>query len=388
MKNLNSILIFLLFIVAGCGENKQPAGDFITVDVTANYPLKKLILQDFMDVEYIPLETNDEFLCQGNIQAVGKSIIVVTNWAASDGNIFLFDRNGKALRKINRKGQGSEEYASLSKIVLDEDNDELFVNSMHEKKIFVYDLEGNFKRSLPHKGDSKFYGMYNFDRENLICHDTYNDNNFRALHTGQSFMIISKKDGSIIKKIKTPIKEKKSIIIRTPQNEVTGVYYSYGPSSVHEMLPYFDDYVLVELSTDTIYRYSPDHTMKPFIVRTPSIQTMNPEYYLLLSLLTDRYYFMEVVEKTMDFSATDLLYDKQEKALFRYKVYNGDYAYEKEAYLKSRPLNGEIPSRQFLEAEELVQDYEKGRLKGRLKEIAAKLDPEDNPVIMLIKHKK
>lgn len=40
MKNLNSILIILLFIVAGCGENKQPTGDFITVDVTAKYPQK------------------------------------------------------------------------------------------------------------------------------------------------------------------------------------------------------------------------------------------------------------------------------------------------------------------------------------------------------------
>lgn len=82
------------------------------------------------------------------------------------------------------------------------------------------------------------------------------------------------------------------------------------------------------------------------------------------------------------------MYDKQKKALFRYKVYNGDYTNDEEAFLKSRPLNGEIPSCQYLEAWKLVRDYNEGRLKGRLKEIAAKLDPEDNPVIMMIKHKK
>ena len=41
-----------------------------------------------------------------------------------------------------------------------------------------------------------------------------------------------------------------------------------------------------------------------------------------------------------------------------------------------------------LDAYQLVEAYEKGELKGKLKEIAAKLDEEDNPVIMLVKHKK
>ena len=41
-----------------------------------------------------------------------------------------------------------------------------------------------------------------------------------------------------------------------------------------------------------------------------------------------------------------------------------------------------------LESHSLVEDYKKGVLKGKLKDIASKLDEEDNPVIMLIKHKK
>lgn len=55
--------------------------------------------------------------------------------------------------------------------------------------------------------------------------------------------------------------------------------------------------------------------------------------------------------------------------------------------MKSLPGNEEIASILYLEAPKLVEDHERGRLKGRLKEIAASLDEESNPVIMLIKHK-
>ena len=387
MKNLNSILIFILFIFVGCGENKQLTDNFISVDVTASYPQKRLILQDFMDVEYIPLETNEEFVCGNYVRAVGHNHVIMTN-RDNDGNIYIFDRSGKALKKINRKGQGGEEYNILSRVVLDENNNEMFVNDMYAKKILVYDLEGNFKRKLSTSEDFLFFDMYDFDQEHLICHDSFNDNNSLAFHTGQSFMLISKQDGSITKEIQIPYEEKKSIVIRTPKDEKTGMYSVFMPSSVFPIVPYFDDYVLDEISADTIYKYSSDHTMKPLIARTPSVCSMAPERFLLLSLLTDRYYFMEIIEKKRLFPFSNIVYDKLEKALFSYEVYNSDYTNEEEAFLKSVPLNREIPSCQYLEAYKLVEDYEEGRVKGRLKEIAAKLDPEDNPVIMLIKHKK
>ena len=379
---IRTIIILTVAVCSGCSRTGTQDDALITVDVTANYPHKKLVLQDFMDVEYIPLETTDEFLCRGSVWGVGKDIIVVTNFGDTNGDIFLFNRKGKGLRKINHKGGGNEEYSGFARIALDEENGEIYVNDQHGKKIFVYDLEGNFKRRLLVNENYSLFEMYNFDRDHLICHDDFVNN------TGQAFMLISKQDGSTTKEFQIPFKEKKSIIIRVDHESISGMYYRYNPRTMHPVMPYFNDYILTEYASDTLYRCSPDHPMKPFIVRTPSIQSTNPEKYILMSMLTDQYYFMEAVEKTIEFSATDLVYDKQEKAFFRYKVYNADYEYEKEAFLKSRPLNSQIPSCQYLEADELVRDYERGRLKGQLKEVAAKLDPEDNPVIMLIKHKK
>ena len=50
------------------------------------FPKKELALQDFMDVEYIPLETNDDFVNQGFVQAIGKEFILVKNYR-DDGDI-------------------------------------------------------------------------------------------------------------------------------------------------------------------------------------------------------------------------------------------------------------------------------------------------------------
>ena len=53
-----------------------------------------------------------------------------------------------------------------------------------------------------------------------------------------------------------------------------------------------------------------------------------------------------------------------------------------------KPINHEIASWYSLEAYQLVESYNKGELKGILKEIASKLNEDSNPVIMLIKYKK
>ena len=55
--------------------------------------------------------------------------------------------------------------------------------------------------------------------------------------------------------------------------------------------------------------------------------------------------------------------------------------------MNTRPLGNKIATWQNLEAYKLVDAYKKGQLKGKLKEIAATLDEESNPVIMLIKYK-
>jgi hypothetical protein len=374
--------------MTGCGNSKQSTEDFITVDVTKSYsPKKELILQDFMDVEYIVLETNDEFVNQGLVQDIGKEIILVRNRNA-DGDIFVYDRTGKALRKINRKGQSSEEYTNIFNITMDEDNGEMFVNDIFKSKIFVYDLYGQFKRSFNHMDSDKYLSytdVFNYNRDNLIC---YNANSEETV-----FVLVSKQDGSITKEIKIPFKEKKLLRQSKREGEIT---YAVSPGPYRSIIPFNGNWLLLELSSDTVYTFLPDYSLRPFLVRTPSVQSMNPEVMLLLRLCSDRYIFMETVKNVYDFNTDEgfqndfFMYDMQEKASLGYNVYNDDYLSKKEIYMIAlRPVNHEIESWQPIEAHRLVESYEKGELKdGKLKEIAATLDEEDNPVIMLIKHKK
>ena len=385
---ISATILFVMFGFIGCNQSKPQSEGLIIVDVTnTDYPIKELILQDFMDVEYIALETNDDFINQGFVQSIGQKIIVVKN-GINDGDIFIYKRKtGEAIRKFNHKGQGAEEYVAISGIVLDEDKYEMFVTDNVTRRMLVYNLDGKYLRSFKFQKNAMYKKIYNFDKQNLICY------NFSSSNEGQSFAIISKQDGSITQEIQIPFEEIKTIYIflRDEANDMT---YGAAPY-IYPIIPVpNNNWILVEPSSDTIYSYSSEYEMKPFMTRVPSIQSMNPEVFLLPSVVTDRYCFMEIVKKEYSFStgkgfpSTFLMYDRQEKSIFRYTVNNADYSYKNIVNMVLSPQSSEIAFYHKIEPSGLVDSYKKGELKGKLKEIASKLDPEDNPVIMLIKHKK
>lgn len=400
MSRLKLILITnMLIVLLGCEEvNKQSKGNFVTVNVTANYPKKELVLQDFLDVEYISLETTEEFLTSASIQAITKDFLLFKEDNRHfSGKISFFDRQGKGLRTFDRKGQSGKEYINALRVVLDEENKEIFVNSHLSKKVLVYDWMGNFKRSFNQKENCFYDQIENFDGDHLICRD----GSFSLSNPGKkrnSFMLVSKQDGNITE-ISIPYKDnerKLTIMVqKTDQGNLISSIFN------KPLIPYEDSWLLMEPSSDTIYRYTQDQMMQPFIVRTPSIQSMETEVFLFPGILTDRYYFMQTVRKEYDF-ATDkgfptkeLVYDKQENTIFECTIYNNDFKDKKPISLVYEiPIppvivnKNEIAFTKRLEAPELVEAYKQGQLKGKLKEIAAELDEESNPVIMLAKYKK
>lgn len=64
----------------------------VTVDIATEHSEKEVVLQDFMDVEYIPLETSDEFVTQGSVMDIGDKYLLVKNWA-NDGDILFMTEN-------------------------------------------------------------------------------------------------------------------------------------------------------------------------------------------------------------------------------------------------------------------------------------------------------
>ena len=369
--------------MVGCGTSStQEKEDLIVVDVSKDYPKKELILQDLFDVEYIPLETTDEFVTLGWLQAIGKDVMIIRNMFAADGDIFIYDRKGKAIRHINRKGQGNEEYAATNGIYLDDEKGELFVGNLRQRKIMNYKA------------------IFNFDRDHFICQDASSGRNFNGayqdLEPRNIFLIVSKQDGSVVEEIKVPFEKKVSQVLFDEK----GIGMVNNPCIV----PYEDRWLLTEPSCDTVYTYSSAEGLKPFIVRTPSIQSMSPEIFLFPGVVTDRYCFMQTVKKELNLAMmdtyyrlmrTDLVYDRETKEVSEYVLYNDDFTKEvpianlvDEIFDLTVFNNDEIAFTWRINTPELVEAYQEGHLKGKLKEIAAGMHEEDNPVIMVAKYKR
>ena len=383
MKKTFITAIVMMATLVAC-ESPSTKLELVTINVETDYPEKELILQDFVDVEYVPLETNDEFINKGWVKAVGKNLLAFVN-GGTDGDIFLYERStGKGIRKINRKGQGGEEYTQITQIVLDEEQNEMFIVDYPRQKFMVYNLEGKFLRSFNFDENSYYSFVYPYDKAHLIV---YKD----CAHHGQPekscHAIISKQDGKTIRELSLPYEELEDI-------RYTGMHEKYGEITAvpahYLTVPARKDWYLASISSDTIYRHLPNGDKHPYMVRTPSINSMDPEVFLFPKMMTERYDFLVSIKKKMEdnfsFPSTNLIYDKQEKSTYTYIIRNADFEGSNVALWESS-LSPEIASYRTLHAHELVEAYEQGKLKGRLKEIASTLDEEDNGVIMLLKQK-
>ena len=387
MKKITTIsTILLLAILTSCGgRSNQPTGDIITINVTANFPQRELILQDFMDVEYIALDDSYEFTTQGRVLDIGKRYMLVSNYI-QDGNILVFSRKtGEGLRVINRRGQGGEEYSRVSAAILDEDNGEIFVKDLPTGRFLVYDLYGNFRRRFNFIEGARYSSVLNYDKNNLLVYRNFPL--FAPETTQSSFLIISKQDGRLVREFYIPVEE-----FRTP-NVVKYIDGHTLPISIryYPILPYRNGWVLMHTSSDTIYNFLPNGDLIPLI----SIHSMGTELFLFPSVFTSRYYFMQIHRKGIEGDSptnirmlprVNLVYDRQENAIFRVTVYNNDFS-NRSTNMGLQPINHEIAFSERFEAYQLVEAYENGELRGRLKEIASKLNEESNPVIMLVKHR-
>ena len=83
MRKLTTNAVAMLLALVGCmgcgNRSASSVDNLIRVDVMADYPEKEWVVQDFLDVEYIPLETNEEFITSASMQAIGKNLIILRN---------------------------------------------------------------------------------------------------------------------------------------------------------------------------------------------------------------------------------------------------------------------------------------------------------------------
>ena len=278
------------------------------------------------------------------------------------------------IRTINRKGQSGEEYVFYNALAYDPLTKEIYISDSQGGKVIVFDEEGNFKRSFKTAQNSYIDWIDNFNSEYLLCWMKAsvvlgNTNpTFQVNMSDMGFKLMSKKDG-VIRNINIPFERYVSPDIVFEE--------SYSSILNYTQIPFGDQWILTEISSDTTYLLSQDYQLKPFIVRTPTASEMNPEVYLYAGVMTDRYYFLQTVDKAYNretkvgFQTRELLNLVRQFPNMLLPVNKGDVAYVSK-----------------IDAPDLVEAYNDGKLRGPLKDIASKIDEEDNPVLMIAKYKK
>jgi hypothetical protein len=105
----------VLFILPGCKNKEQPPmpkkgeNNLIEIQLSDSHDYKhELKLSDIAnDVSYIPLETNKNCLISDDIGKIKSTKDYI--FIESNGILLQFDRQGKFIRQVNKKGQGPDE---------------------------------------------------------------------------------------------------------------------------------------------------------------------------------------------------------------------------------------------------------------------------------------
>ena len=379
MKRLYTITLLLASMLLSCGggkgeAQKQKVSDGLwTFDVTKEYPTKEIYIQDIADVDYIPLETNDSILWRGReVLYLDDDYIVGAN---RNNGVYFHDGKGKALNMFNKMGQGPKEYLDMYKVQYDKKSDEIYINDMF--KYYVYDKEGNFKRSfqgIEDKWYSRIEQFFILNEDELIQYN-YNNNHYTR---------VSRLTGEHLGDIKLGVADSTTTLRFRKNNMIFNTIVSHFTKDK-------EGYIITSFPSDTTYLLTSNLQLKPIGVRIPPVSSQDVPVFLLPVKNTPRYYFMSTIKKEDSFPTKAYMMDKKTNQIYYLKDYfkNKDYIGLKvhldmfgPAVLANLPNNVCVQS---LNITKLCEAYEEGKLSGKLKDIAANLKEDDNPVLMIIK---
>jgi len=344
------------------------------------YPQKALNLE--VEEKYIFLETRKETLLDNGalVYYVSDKKVLITN--TLKGDVFIFGMDGKAISHFNQKGGYG--YSFLSYALYDESHKEVFIADHISKKIVVFTEEGALKRTLHIPSKLIIKEIYNFDENTLLA---FHEHQYGELTQSKPYMFISKKDGSIISELNIVMNKANSKALNTG-----GVRFTHM-NNYSGNCKFGNDFILANLSSDTIYLLKQDKKLIPVFVQQPSVFS-DPPIITSVGMKTDD--FITFCVYPYDLKEFRRKYENNEKEVvsdlkIRYLMY--EFKTDKLFELEKRKYWAEkidIPKNTSIE---LLQPYilkdwlKRGYLKGEMKEVAEKVNITDNPILRITKFK-
>lgn len=381
---MSKLLYFFVFwVLIGCHEKGKEAGNLMRIDLEEEYSKKEIDLQDIADVEYIPLETRPDVLLDGNAlgQICMSDSLIVTR---SNSAVFIFNRRGEYVHSFERKGRGGEEYSVFGKMAVDFIREEIYINDITVPKICVYGFDGSCRRVLKLPTWSTIH-LLDYNPDFLLgCFKESIGLTGKA--DKQPYWLISKEDGEI------------SPLPLTFQERVLSAAILYYPNRSMEYLVWplnsivknGKEFLIADFGTDTIYNLSGD-TLTPYLLKSPSrIWKKDPHVMGYIEFKTNRYVGMKFMELSWEKNALNkkILYDLSTGSKVEYDFLNRDFQPAQKVFISWNEADFDLPSGYLkfkLLPIKLKNDYDAGKLTGKLKEIASTLEEDANPVLMLVK---
>lgn len=332
----------------------------IHIDKKKEYEEKKITrLQDIGKVEYIKLETNDNCLMRASYRLLGVFLTDKYIFISTGDNVLQFDKNGKFINSIGKKGSGPMEIVGFSDFFVDDEKKEIHILDGTTQNLKIFEYNGELKNTiyLDKYGDD--IGLID---NNSIIYSNFLANNLPMVI--QSTLI----DGKISKEILPARTEKDATGLSTKFWDKFTKNYIYNNKIIYQ-----------NFINDTIYMID-----KKSLIASPRYIQLPPNTGLdgnnsspFVSFETDRYAYILICRRP-PFNHNYFI-DKKENKI--YKGFIGD----NNLGIPSTPINSNRDNIivDLYDTDKLIDRLAKNKLRGTLKEIAETLDEEDNPVLMI-----
>lgn len=154
MKNfiIANLFLFIFLLLNSCSINQAnndiPDGAcqiYAPIDKPESTSLPRMTdLFESIDTVYLSAtEDNSLISSVDDVKLLNDTIFI-----QSGETIFLFNRDGSYISRINRRGRGRGEYLSITRFDISANNKELYILNSELKKVVCYSFDGSFIRQF------------------------------------------------------------------------------------------------------------------------------------------------------------------------------------------------------------------------------------------------
>jgi len=137
-----SLFAFILLCLAACSSMQKETVKTLTVAKTSTDNIAMSEISS--SVKTVALKTSDSLLIGSISKIMHQGNIIYL----SDGNaLYKFNNNGKFMGKIDKKGDGPDEYKGISDFQIDSNND-VWILSRKGKQLSLFGWDGSMKNSI------------------------------------------------------------------------------------------------------------------------------------------------------------------------------------------------------------------------------------------------